>query len=69
VVPNVHDFPGHIACSALSNSEIVIPVLNANQEVWAVLDIDSESLDDFSPKDQKGLEALVRILETHLQLV
>lgn len=58
LVPNVHEFPGHIACSAISESEIVVPVLNSNNEVAMVLDIDSEKLNNFDEIDQKYLEQL-----------
>ncbi len=62
IVPNVEEFPGHIACSSLSQSEIVVPVFNASGHVIAVLDVDSKSLDDFSKVDQAGLEKIVRLL-------
>lgn len=55
VVPDVHQFEGHIACSALSNSEIVVP-LRHDGDVIGVLDIDSEVFDDFSAEDVKFLE-------------
>ena len=58
VVPDVDLFPGHIACSSLSRSEIVVPLLNKNNEVWAVLDIDSTELNDFSEIDRVALEEL-----------
>ena len=58
LVPNAHEFPGYIACSAISESEIVIPVLNSNNEVAMVLDIDSEKLNNFDEIDQKYLEQL-----------
>ena len=58
VVPDVDLFPGHIACSSLSRSEIVVPLLNKNKEVWAVLDIDSTELNDFSEVDRIALEEL-----------
>ena len=61
-VEDVHCFPGHIACDADSNSEIVIPLRREGQ-VWAVLDIDSPLLGRFSPEDQAGLEALAGLLE------
>ena len=61
-VPDVHAFPGHIACDSASNSEIVIPV-HARGRVAAVLDIDSPRLNRFSPEDQAGLEEAVRALE------
>ena len=59
VVPDVEQFPGHIACSSASSSEIVVPVLRGG-EVVAVLDIDSASLDTFDEEDRIGLENLVR---------
>jgi len=61
-VPDVHAFPGHIACDGASNSEIVIPI-HANGRVAGVLDIDSPVLNRFSEADQAGLEAFVRALE------
>ena len=65
LVPDVHQFPGHIACDSASNSEIVVP-LHANGKVCAVLDIDSPEFDRFSQEDREGLEAFARILEKHL---
>ncbi|WP_075348813.1 GAF domain-containing protein [Algoriphagus marinus] len=62
LVPDVELFPGHIACSAASKSEIVIPVFK-EEEVVMVLDVDSDLLDDFDAEDQKYLERLIRILE------
>ena len=58
IVADVEKFPGHIACSSLSRSEIVIPVLN-NNEVVAVLDADSEALNHFDETDKKYLEEIV----------
>lgn len=58
IVPNVHEFPGHIACSNLSNSEIVIPLINDNQEVKGVLDMDSIHLNAFNEIDALYLEKL-----------
>ena len=58
VVPNVHEFPGHIACSSLSQSEIVVPIFS-NDEVYAVLDIDSKELSTFDETDQEWLEKIV----------
>lgn len=60
VVPNVHEFPGHIACDSASNSEVVIPLLRG-EELLGVLDLDSPSLNRFDEDDAKGLEELVRI--------
>ncbi len=62
IVPDVEKFPGHIACSSLSKSEIVIPVLK-NNEVVAVLDIDSNQLSSFSKTDQLYLEKIVQLLQ------
>ncbi len=61
VVPDVHAFPGHIACDSASNSEIVMPVIK-NGELFGVFDIDSPSLDRFSEGDRQGLEALLAVL-------
>lgn len=63
IVPDVDEFPGHIACSSASKSEIVLPVFDKNGEVLMVLDVDSDKLDDFSEIDKEGLEQLVRLLE------
>ena len=65
VVPDVHQFPGHIACDSASRSEIVIPV-HRNGEVFAVLDIDSPVKDRFGEKDKKGLEQIVKCIEEGL---
>ncbi len=61
IVPNVHEFAGHIACSSESNSEIVVP-LRQNGEVIAVLDIDSKEFDTFDEIDKKYLEEIVELL-------
>jgi GAF domain-containing protein len=66
IVPDVEAFPGHVACSALSRSEIVVPVFNPVGEVVAVLDIDSSELDDFSTVDQQGLESFCRCLTAEM---
>lgn len=58
IVPDVDDFPGHIACSSLTKSEIVVPVFK-NDEIVAVLDIDSEKLATFDETDRENLEQLV----------
>lgn len=58
LVDNVDEFPGHIACSSLSKSEIVVPILNAYREVVMVLDVDSENIADFDACDKKYLEQL-----------
>ncbi|WP_080874951.1 GAF domain-containing protein [Oceanobacillus timonensis] len=64
-IADVHQFPGHIACDAASNSEIVIPITR-NHEVIGVLDIDSPVHDRFDAADQNGLEQFVAQLEKHL---
>ena len=61
IVPNVHDFPGHIACSSASNSEIVVPLIRNNQVV-AVLDIDSKDFNTFDETDQLYLEKIAEML-------
>ncbi len=62
LVPDVHAFPGHIACDSASNSEIVVPI-HSGGAVVAVLDIDSPSLGRFSDADRVGLEAVVKVIE------
>ena len=64
-IADVHQFDGHIACDAASNSEIVIPV-RVNDEVIAVLDIDSVVFERFDEQDQQGLETIVQLLEKEL---
>ena len=59
IVPDVEAFPGHIACSTLSRSEIVVPVFAADGTVIAVLDIDSRELNTFDEVDQRWLEKIV----------
>lgn len=57
IVPDVDAFPGHIACSSLSRSEIVVPLIRRNEhEVWGVLDVDSENLNSFDEIDARFLE-------------
>ena len=59
IVPNVEEFPGHIACSSLTKSEIVVPIRNRTGEIIGVLDVDSDRLSDFSEVDQKYLEEMM----------
>lgn len=66
LVPNVHDFPGHIACDSASNSEVVVPI-HKDGKVVGVLDIDSPSLNRFSQADKEGLELFVKTLEEVIQ--
>jgi len=61
IVPDVEKFPGHIACSSLSRSEIVVPVIR-NEQVAAVLDVDSEHLDHFDDTDQFYLEQIIQLI-------
>mgnify|MGYP000010254689 FL=1 len=61
IVPNVEQFPGHIACSSLSRSEIVVPIL-ANGQVKGVLDIDSDDLGGFDETDARFLEEMIKML-------
>ena len=63
LVPDVHAFPGHIACDSASNSEIVLPIHAPDGTVAAVLDIDSPLLARFDQEDAAGLQSLVEILE------
>ena len=62
VVPDVDAFPGHIACSSLSRSEIVVPLLRTGGEVWGVLDVDCESLNGFDDVDAYFLRELCSCL-------
>lgn len=62
LVPNVDEFPGHIACSSDSKSEIVLPAFK-DDEVALILDVDSDQLNDFDKIDQKYLEQLMKIVE------
>ena len=62
VVDDVHSFPGHIACSSLSNSEIVVPVFNPDKKIFAVLDIDSTKFNCFDETDAEELEKIVQLI-------
>lgn len=62
IVPNVDEYPGHIACSSASKSEIVVPVIDKNGKVIMVLDVDSSELNIFDTTDQKYLEELVGLI-------
>ena len=65
LVPDVDSFPGHIACSSASRSEIVLPGFKGN-EVVLVLDVDSDIINDFDETDQQALEQVIRIIQTFL---
>ncbi len=67
IVPDVEQFPGHIACSSLSRSEIVVPVHDSAGEVVAVLDIDSKELSTFDETDKIYLEKLVAAISKELK--
>lgn len=62
IVPDVDAFPGHIACSSLSRSEIVVPLFNKGR-IMGVLDVDSAELDSFNETDQRYLEEIVKLIE------
>jgi GAF domain-containing protein len=61
IVADVSQFPGHIACDPNSKSEIVVPVFGPEGELIAVLDVDSDQIDSFDDKDQRGLEKIVAL--------
>ncbi|WP_341713127.1 GAF domain-containing protein [Erythrobacter sp.] len=65
LVPDVHAFPGHIACDSVTNSELVVPVLRDGQVV-AVIDLDSPVAARFDEDDQVGIEALAAVLATRI---
>jgi L-methionine (R)-S-oxide reductase len=62
IVPDVDEFPGHIACSSAARSEIVVPVFDNGAKVFAVLDVDSDRINDFNEVDAKGLENIASIV-------
>lgn len=65
IVPNVEKFPGHIACSSDSKSEIVLPIFK-NNKIFGVLDIDSKEFNTFNNIDKKYLEQIIKIIEKKL---
>lgn len=67
VVPNVEEFPGHIACSSAARSEIVVPILSNHGAVFGVLDVDSDKLDDFGEADRVGLSEVTGVIERFTQ--
>lgn len=67
IVPNVDEFPGHIACSSASRSEIVLPIFDEDKNVAMVLDVDSDKLNDFNETDAEGLQKIVEIIESLLK--
>lgn len=64
IVPNVHEFPGHIACDLASNSEIVVPVFDG-EKIRGVLDLDSTTIGRFDDQDAEGLNELVTVFVAH----
>jgi L-methionine (R)-S-oxide reductase len=64
IVPNVDEFPGHIACSSASKSEIVLPIFNKYREVIMVLDVDSEFLNHFDEVDAKYLTQFTQLIQS-----
>ena len=66
IVPDVEEFPGHIACNSASKSEIVLPVFHRNGTVAMVLDVDSDALNDFSELDAEELGKIIRLVERKL---
>jgi len=62
LVKNVHDFPGHIACSTKSQSEIVVPVYNASNQIIGVLDVDSETKNSFNEIDEQWLIKICKLI-------
>lgn len=66
IVPNVDEFPGHIACSNASKSEVVVPLRSKIGEVIGVLDVDSDQLDNFTKEDVEGLEKICQLIESIL---
>jgi GAF domain-containing protein len=65
IVPDVNQFPGHIACDPNSKSEIVVPVFGRSGELIAVLDVDADQLNAFDEDDRKGLERIVKLFANH----
>lgn len=62
IVPDVNEFPGHIACSSASRSEVVVPLFDDHGNAVGVLDVDSDKLNDFSDADARGLEKICKLL-------
>ncbi len=62
IVPDVHKFPGHVACDSRSNSEIVVPLIDKENHIWGVLDVDSKKFDAFSESDKKWLGKIVKLI-------
>ena len=67
IVPNVDEFPGHIACSSAARSEIVAPIFDGAGNVFGVLDVDSDRLNDFSDADREGLARITGVIERFIR--
>lgn len=65
IIPDVHDFPGHIPCDSRSNSEIVVPLLDSGGKAWAVLDVDSTKFDAFTQTDRHWLEKIAALIQPY----
>jgi len=63
IVPNVHEFPGHIACDSRSNSEIAIPLITKNNKIIGVLDVDSKNFNHFDEIDAEWLNKICSLLQ------
>jgi GAF domain-containing protein len=66
IVPDVDEFPGHIACSSASKSEIVVPVFNVDGKPVGVLDVDSDQFDDFGEADDNGLTRIASLITARI---
>ena len=66
IVSDVDQFPGHIVCSSSARSEIVVPMFDSGGQIFGVLDVDSDQLDDFAPIDAEGLGRIVKVIERSL---
>jgi L-methionine (R)-S-oxide reductase len=66
VVPDVDKFPGHIACSSASQSEVVVPLFDSSGNAVGVLDVDSDKLNDFNEADARGLEQICAVISAKL---
>ena len=67
IVPNVDEFPGHISCSSAARSEIVVPIFDDRGDVFGVLDVDSDRLNDFSEIDRDGLTRITGVIERFIR--
>lgn len=68
LVPDVNEFPGHIACNATSQSELVVPIFDADNNVIIILDADSDSLDAFHENDREALEQIASLISDSIKI-